>query len=225
MRASAARGPLRSGHEFNSIVPPPFLLCHHVYDHALLTMLLCSVSRTGLGLRTPVCPVLDLVRRVATASAFRQSVVKPTPGRLEWKGAGLAHSSTFHHSTATTWPVNFGPTSLSRGAHIVWKRKATTHVSPAAAVGPSRPNVDAGKEAGPPEDTARRTRPAVAYHLFFCAALVYLIIVVGGLTRLTESGLSITEWNPGFKGMRLPWTEEEWEEEWAKYKQTPEWTM
>lgn len=67
--------------------------------------------------------------------------------------------------------------------------------------------------------------PSVAYHLFFCAGLVYLIIVVGGLTRLTESGLSITEWNPGFKGMSLPWTDTEWDAEWEKYKQTPEWAI
>lgn len=73
--------------------------------------------------------------------------------------------------------------------------------------------------------TNTSTKPIVAYHLFACAALVYLIIVVGGLTRLTESGLSITEWNPGFKGMRLPWTDEEWDAEWEKYKQTPEWVV
>jgi cytochrome c oxidase assembly protein subunit 15 len=75
------------------------------------------------------------------------------------------------------------------------------------------------------EQTATPTRPIIAYHLFLCAAMVYLIIVVGGLTRLTESGLSITEWNPGFKGMKLPWTNAEWEAEWEKYKGTPEWAM
>lgn len=66
------------------------------------------------------------------------------------------------------------------------------------------------------------TRPVVAYHLFALAFLVYAIVIVGGLTRLTESGLSITEWNPGFKGMWLPTTEEGWEQEWSKYRATPE---
>ena len=65
----------------------------------------------------------------------------------------------------------------------------------------------------------------VAYHLYALAFLVYAIVVVGGLTRLTESGLSITEWNPGFKGMRLPMTNAEWEAEWDKYKQTPEFVL
>ncbi|UZJ55319.1 hypothetical protein CBS101457_004639 [Exobasidium rhododendri] len=75
------------------------------------------------------------------------------------------------------------------------------------------------------EGAPRPTRRIVAYHLFLCAAMVYLIIIVGGLTRLTESGLSITEWNPGFKGMKLPWTDAEWDAEWEKYKRTPEWSV
>ncbi|KAJ1018570.1 hypothetical protein NDA16_004852 [Ustilago loliicola] len=69
------------------------------------------------------------------------------------------------------------------------------------------------------------SKPIVALHLYALAFLVYAIVVVGGLTRLTESGLSITEWNPGFKGMRLPTTTAEWESEWDKYKQTPEFTL
>ncbi|KAK0523169.1 Cytochrome c oxidase assembly protein cox15 [Tilletia horrida] len=69
------------------------------------------------------------------------------------------------------------------------------------------------------------THPIVAYHLFALAVLVYAIVVVGGLTRLTESGLSITEWNPGFKGMRLPSTDAEWHAEWDKYKLTPEFLL
>ncbi|SNX88074.1 related to COX15 - cytochrome oxidase assembly factor [Melanopsichium pennsylvanicum] len=69
------------------------------------------------------------------------------------------------------------------------------------------------------------SKPVVALHLYALAFLVYAIVVVGGLTRLTESGLSITEWNPGFKGMRLPTTTAEWEAEWDKYKQTPEFVL
>lgn len=69
------------------------------------------------------------------------------------------------------------------------------------------------------------SKPIVAYHLFFLAFLVYAIVVVGGLTRLTESGLSITEWNPGLKGMRLPSGDQEWEKEWDKYKATPEFVL
>ena len=57
--------------------------------------------------------------------------------------------------------------------------------------------------------------------LFGCSALVFGIIVVGGLTRLTESGLSITEWEP-VKGILPPIGEEQWMVEWEKYRVTPE---
>lgn len=73
-----------------------------------------------------------------------------------------------------------------------------------------------------PEALPKTTSNIVAYHLLASAALVFVIVIVGGITRLTESGLSITEWNPGLKGMRLPSSEAEWYEEWDKYKQSPE---
>ena len=43
---------------------------------------------------------------------------------------------------------------------------------------------------------SNRVRPiALSNLLFFVAALVFAMVVIGGITRLTESGLSITEWN------------------------------
>lgn len=53
------------------------------------------------------------------------------------------------------------------------------------------------------------------------SGLVFGIVVLGGLTRLTESGLSITEWKP-VTGTVPPLTEEEWEVEFSKYKDSPE---
>lgn len=61
--------------------------------------------------------------------------------------------------------------------------------------------------------------PAVARWLYFTSFLTFSIVVVGGLTRLTESGLSITEWKP-VKGMLPPRGEAGWEEEFAKYRDT-----
>ena len=46
-------------------------------------------------------------------------------------------------------------------------------------------------------------------------------VVIGGITRLTESGLSMTRWHL-IKGMRPPRSEEEWEAEFERYKQFPE---
>ena len=66
--------------------------------------------------------------------------------------------------------------------------------------------------------------PHVAYWLLFSSFLVYAVIVVGGVTRLTESGLSITEWKP-IAGVLPPLSNREWEDEFEKYKATPEFKM
>jgi cytochrome c oxidase assembly protein subunit 15 len=53
------------------------------------------------------------------------------------------------------------------------------------------------------------------------AGLVFLIVVVGGITRLTESGLSITEWKP-VTGVLPPLSERAWEAEFEKYQRIPQ---
>ena len=53
------------------------------------------------------------------------------------------------------------------------------------------------------------------------AALVFLMVVVGGITRLTESGLSITEWKP-ITGAIPPLTHDQWMDAFRLYQQTPE---
>ena len=54
--------------------------------------------------------------------------------------------------------------------------------------------------------------------------LIVLIILVGGLTRLTDSGLSITEWKP-ITGALPPLSAESWATEFNKYKQIPEYKL
>src|SRR5450755_4404544 len=61
----------------------------------------------------------------------------------------------------------------------------------------------------------------VAIWLLACCALVFALIVVGGVTRLTHSGLSITEWQP-IVGTLPPLTDLQWNEAFAKYQATPE---
>jgi cytochrome c oxidase assembly protein subunit 15 len=69
---------------------------------------------------------------------------------------------------------------------------------------------------------ASHARPlAIANWLLAVAAMVFLMVVVGGITRLTESGLSITEWNP-ISGAIPPLTHEQWQHTFDLYKQTPE---
>jgi cytochrome c oxidase assembly protein subunit 15 len=71
-------------------------------------------------------------------------------------------------------------------------------------------------------DRLRGIRPlAIARWLFAVAALVVLMVVVGGITRLTESGLSITEWKP-VTGAIPPLTEEQWRAEFEAYRQIGE---
>lgn len=60
----------------------------------------------------------------------------------------------------------------------------------------------------------------MASWLFACSGLVFGMVVVGGLTRLTKSGLSMTDWK--FAGERAPMTQTEWEEEFERYKSFPE---
>jgi heme a synthase len=61
----------------------------------------------------------------------------------------------------------------------------------------------------------------LANWLLSVASLVFLIVVVGGITRLTESGLSITEWKP-LMGAIPPLNEAQWAAEFDKYKTIPE---
>ena len=65
---------------------------------------------------------------------------------------------------------------------------------------------------------------AIARWLYFVAALVVMMVLVGGITRLTESGLSITEWKP-VTGTLPPFSEQAWQAEFDAYRQIPEYTQ
>jgi len=65
---------------------------------------------------------------------------------------------------------------------------------------------------------------AIARWLEIVAAFVVVIVLVGGITRLTESGLSITEWNVA-TGILPPLDQAGWEAEFAKYRATPEYRL
>ena len=71
-------------------------------------------------------------------------------------------------------------------------------------------------------ETGSRVRlRAVAAWLFGCCSLIFVMVVVGGITRLTLSGLSITEWQPVI-GVVPPLSAADWASEFAKYKEIPE---
>ncbi|HEY6870152.1 MAG TPA: COX15/CtaA family protein [Novosphingobium sp.] len=73
-----------------------------------------------------------------------------------------------------------------------------------------------------PVASASRERPlALARWLLLVALLVVAIVAVGGITRLTESGVSITEWKP-VTGALPPLTEAAWQAEFDAYRRTPQ---
>ncbi|KAM7344483.1 heme A synthase COX15 [Cochliomyia hominivorax] len=59
--------------------------------------------------------------------------------------------------------------------------------------------------------------------LITCGGMVYLAVVLGGVTRLTESGLSMVSWK--LLGEKVPRSEADWKEEFAKYQEYPEFKM
>ncbi|MEO0666051.1 MAG: COX15/CtaA family protein [Pseudomonadota bacterium] len=67
-------------------------------------------------------------------------------------------------------------------------------------------------------------RRAIRVWLFMLTALVICMIIVGGLTRLTDSGLSITVWEP-IRGAIPPLTAAQWEAELEAYRQIPEYQL
>ena len=70
---------------------------------------------------------------------------------------------------------------------------------------------------------ADRLRP-VRIWLYAMAAFVLLMVVVGGITRLTESGLSITSWKP-ISGTIPPLSDADWQAEFEAYKQIPQYQV
>jgi cytochrome c oxidase assembly protein subunit 15 len=77
----------------------------------------------------------------------------------------------------------------------------------------------ADSSALPSQTSAQPAR--LARWLWWVAAMVFAIVVIGGITRLTESGLSITEWKP-VSGTLPPIGDAAWQEAFDKYRQTPE---
>src|ERR1044072_3066986 len=67
-------------------------------------------------------------------------------------------------------------------------------------------------------------RQAIRLWLYAVAALIFAMVLVGGATRLTESGLSIVEWKP-VTGALPPMSETAWQAEFDKYKTIPQFTQ
>ena len=71
------------------------------------------------------------------------------------------------------------------------------------------------------QDNVTANNKTIAVWLLIVCALVYVMVVLGGVTRLTGSGLSMVDWKP-VTGILPPIGEQEWLEEFAKYQESPE---
>jgi len=65
------------------------------------------------------------------------------------------------------------------------------------------------------------SKRAIGLWLLACCGMIFLMVVIGGVTRLTESGLSITEWKP-ISGAIPPLSDAEWAQEFDRYKAIPQ---
>ena len=70
----------------------------------------------------------------------------------------------------------------------------------------------------------KKINNAAIYWLSCCLSLLFLIVIVGGLTRLTNSGLSITEWEI-LKGIFPPMNKNDWEAYFDAYKRIPQYEL
>jgi cytochrome c oxidase assembly protein subunit 15 len=68
------------------------------------------------------------------------------------------------------------------------------------------------------------TAQRIAVWLLACCAMIFAMVVIGGVTRLTWSGLSITEWRP-VTGAIPPLSAADWQDAFAKYQQTPQYRL
>jgi cytochrome c oxidase assembly protein subunit 15 len=171
------------------------------------------------------------------------------PGGGIAAGIGFAHRSTALVSPAA---VIAASRSLSlQSAMIAPQRLACAHLRSATAAGARKkssftaPPAAGGaipaqtEPAGEPVETEARANEtarveeveqeeragtrAMGWWLIGCSGMVAGMVVLGGVTRLTGSGLSMVKWRP--TGIWPPATTELWEKEFEEFKQYPEWIM
>ncbi|XP_041767364.1 cytochrome c oxidase assembly protein COX15 homolog [Anopheles merus] len=74
-----------------------------------------------------------------------------------------------------------------------------------------------------PSVPQERGSKAVGYWLLGCSGMVFVAVILGGVTRLTESGLSMVTWK--LLGEQMPRTDAEWQQEFDRYQQFPEFKL
>ncbi|XVF76955.1 hypothetical protein PTKIN_Ptkin14bG0001600 [Pterospermum kingtungense] len=152
-------------------------------------------------------------RVVASLLKRNKAIVNSLTSNLR----GTSSSRVFTSSSSSASPANtvarssfYGFRSLPKRHHVPSFRNMST----AASVGTEKEGLKLLVTAGP------RAQKMVGIWLFGSAAWVFTMVVLGGVTRLTRSGLSMTDWK--FTGRLPPLSDEDWQQEFEKYKQSPE---
>ncbi|XP_031247196.1 cytochrome c oxidase assembly protein COX15-like [Pistacia vera] len=146
------------------------------------------------------------------------SILKRNKASLNTIVSNLKETSSFRAALSSSPSSStlarsslYGFRSLFKGNYV----PSTRSMSTAAAVGvEAKEGLKLLVTGGP------RAQKMVGIWLFGSAAWVFSMVVLGGITRLTRSGLSMTDWK--FTGGLPPLSDEEWLQEFEKYKQSPE---
>ncbi|MCL7043141.1 hypothetical protein MKW94_015427 [Papaver nudicaule] len=155
-----------------------------------------------------------LLRRNKTINAFSYVGTPSSSSRVSNEPFHLSQILLFSSKTScTSFTRNaafYGFRSLHKGYSFPSSRRMCT----AASISPSAKGVKFLVTAGP------HAQKMVGIWLFGSAAWVFSVVILGGVTRLTCSGLSMTDWK--FIGGLPPISDEEWLVEFENYKQSPE---
>lgn len=160
------------------------------YFNGNLAVLQAKTTAAKVASKTSALPALTLGRKVASVS--RGGVL----GALTRASAPRLDKTRQFSTVAALYQRS--------NVHVIKPRESDPNEDPKAS--PRKWPVNSSKWAG--------------YWLIASAVSVFGIVVLGGLTRLTESGLSITEWKP-VTGSLPPMSEADWIEEFDKYKDSP----
>lgn len=142
---------------------------------------------------------------------------------------GLTSNRRFRCDFSVTFRGCDAPTGIAGWLHFLQLRlfkkqcfDTTAHL-PAVLAPRISPFMDIAMTSAQESPTTTARPDALIRWLMFIAVLVFAMVVVGGITRLTESGLSITEWKP-ITGALPPLNDAAWGSEFEKYKAIPEYT-
>ncbi|KAF9943371.1 Cytochrome c oxidase assembly protein cox15 [Mortierella alpina] len=189
------------------------MVCTNAFSSLLTRTLVRATAHTPTPLSAHVLSTRSL-SSTANSYALKRSVLRST---LSVNAAAATQRMTLSaRSTALMVKARFQSTTTAAAS-----TSASTTASSTASAMASRVAAKSSTAAATPEIVVK---PVVGYWMLTISAMTFGIVVVGGMTRLTESGLSIVEWNL-IKGMKPPRSQEEWEEEFAKYKQFPEYKI